>query len=416
MTPEALRAGALTGLVVLDTTQWLSGPYATQILADLGATVIKVESLTGDVTRSMPPYFVHGDSAYYHSANRSKKSVALDLKQPAGRVIFHDLARRVDVVLDNMRPGVPERLQIDYPTLSKLNPRLIGCSITGFGQQGPYRNRPAFDMVVQALSGVMSLTGEVGGRAVRVGVPLGDVTAGMYAAIGILAALTERALSGKGQHIDISMLDCQLSLLSYLGEYHLVSGMVPTTQGRGHVSIPTYRSFLAGDDHELLICANTEKMWQNLCIVLNYDELGDDPRFRTQAERLAHKDDLIELLEARFRTRPAAEWLSRLESAGVPAAPLNSVAEALQDPQALAREMVTTTTYPDGQELRLLGNPVKLSRTVGPVPQPPPALGADTWTILAEFLQYPASHIEALVAAGIIRCRDQTDGRTTEER
>ena len=407
MALEALRTGVLKGLVVLDTTQWLSGPYATQILADLGATVIKVESLEGDNTRRIPPYFVHGDSAYYHSANRGKKSVALDLKHDKGRTIFYDLARRADVVIDNMRPGVPSRLNIDYTALSNLNPRLIGCSITGFGQEGPYRYRPAFDMIVQALSGVMSLTGEIGGRPVRVGVPLGDVAAGLYAVIGILAALAEREISGKGQYIDISMLDCQVSLLSYLGEYHLVDGMTPKTQGRGHISIPTYRSFLAGDERELLVCANTEKMWQDLCNVLDYSNLVNDPRFRTQADRLTHREDLIALLDERFRTRPVAEWLSRLEAVGVPAAPLNSVAEALRDPQVIARDMITTVSYPDDQTLKMVGNPIKLSRSANPPPQPPPALGEDTWAILEEFLHYPASHIETLAAAGIIGCQDE---------
>src|SRR5258708_22455479 len=212
MTLEALHMGALSGLVVLDTTQWLSGPYATQMLGDLGATVIKVENLTGDGTRSIPPYFVHGDSAYYHSVNRSKKSIALDLKHHEGREIFYDLARRSDIVIDNMRPAVPSRLGIDYTTLSRLNPRLIGCSITGFGQQGPYRDRPAFDMIVQALSGVMSLTGEIGERPVRVGVPLGDLVAGLYAVIGILAALTWRQIDGLGKYIDISLLGCLSTL------------------------------------------------------------------------------------------------------------------------------------------------------------------------------------------------------------
>jgi len=237
------KQGPLSNLRILDVTTFLSGPYCTQILGDLGAEVIKVEHPAGDATRTLPPHFVEGDSTYFLSTNRNKKSIVIDLKVDEGKMLFRDLIRRCDVLVENFRPGVLERLGLTYDDMAKESPGLVWCSISGFGQDGPNRDFPAYDMMIQALSGVMSLTGERGGSPVRTGIPLSDLAAGMFAVIGILAAIEERSSSGQGQQIDISLLDSQISMLSYLGTYHLVSGDVPSRQGRGHESIPTYRSF-----------------------------------------------------------------------------------------------------------------------------------------------------------------------------
>ena len=267
-TQDEVRPGPLNGIKVLDLTQFLAGPFSTQIFADLGAEVIKLEAPAGDWSRTLPPHFVGDDSCYYLSINRNKEAVAIDMKAPEGLALVKQLAEKCDIVMENFRPGVLDRLGLTYDDLSSRNPGLIWASISGFGQTGPYRERPAYDMIVQAMSGGMSLTGEVGRSAVRAGMPIGDLTAGMYATVGSLAALEERRRTGKGKFVDISMLDCQVALLTYQAAYYLHSDKVPGRQGRGHESIPTYRSFAGANDTELVICANTERMWQGLCAVL----------------------------------------------------------------------------------------------------------------------------------------------------
>lgn len=396
------RKPVLDGIVVLDFTMWLSGPFTTQMLADMGARVIKVEGREGDGTRPFPPYFDHDDSAYFHAVNRSKESIVVDLKSPGGKAIVDELAAHADIVVENFRPGVAKRLGVDYERLSKTNPRLIGCSVSGFGQDGPYRDKPAYDMVVQAMAGVMSLTGEQGRRPVRCGIPVGDVVAGMYGVIGILAALAVREKTGLGDYVDISMLDAQVSMLSYLGVYHLLAGIEPGPQGRGHLSIPTYRSFLAGDGREILITANTEKMWQSLVVALGAPELGSDPRFTLNADRLRNQDQLLPLLDARFATRASAEWVSILEAADVPVAPVNSVADALSDPQVLDRNMVIEVEYPDGATSRLIGNPVKFEHAGAPVPRPAPRLAANTSAVLRDVLGYSEQQVADAMASGAV--------------
>jgi crotonobetainyl-CoA:carnitine CoA-transferase CaiB-like acyl-CoA transferase len=274
------RPAPLNGVRVVDLTTFLSGPFCTQILADLGAEIIKVEPFGGDSSRAIPPHFVGDDSAYYLGNNRSKRSIALDLKSPEGLRIARDLIARSDVVVENFRPGVCERLGLDVDALRAERPDLVWASISGFGQTGPWRDRPAYDMIVQALSGVMSLTGEVGRAPVRAGVPIGDLVAGLYAAIGVLAGLAERGRGvAGGRTIDVSMLDCQLAMLSYQAVYAMHSGTTPAPQGRAHDSIPTYRAFTAGDGRALVVTANTERMWAGLCHVLGLSHLVDEPRF-----------------------------------------------------------------------------------------------------------------------------------------
>ncbi len=280
MTDETTkRTGPLAGVTVLDLTQHLSGPHATQILGDFGARVIKIEPPTGDPTRKTGPYFEDGDSDYFHSANRNKESVVLNLKTDGGREALLALAAKSDIVFENFRPGTLEKLGIGFEALLEANPRIVLCSVTGFGQTGPYIHRPAFDIIVQGLAGGMSLTGEPGGKPVRSGLPIGDVAAGIYAAAGALAGLIEVGRTGRGTTVDVSMLDTQIALLSYVGTYYLASGDVPGRQGRGHMSIPTYRAFTAGDGGELVVAANTEPFWQGLARAFGVPELIEDPRF-----------------------------------------------------------------------------------------------------------------------------------------
>ncbi len=390
----------LRGLRILDLTQFLAGPFCTQILADLGAEIIKIEPQAGDPTRFLPPHFHKGESAYFLAINRSKESVVLDLSIDAGRGVFYDLVKKADVVIEAFRPGVAKKLRADYDALKGVNPRIVYCSISGFGQDGPYAARPAYDMIVQALSGGMSLTGEVGRRPVRSGTPIGDLNAGQSAATAILAALWERERSGAGQAIDISMLDVQISMLSYLGEYYLISGDVPGLQGRGHMSIPTYNAFRARDGRDVLICANTERMWQQLCHALEIPELVNDPRFETNERRHANRAVLQPMLERAFAKYDCADLLKRFHEQGIPSAPVNSVAEALTDPQVIHRRMVREVPHTLGGEIRVLGNPIKFSRSTENEFSSPPTLGQHTESVLRETLGYSPTQIESLRKEG----------------
>ncbi|WP_337997269.1 CaiB/BaiF CoA-transferase family protein [Oleispirillum naphthae] len=399
----------LAGLKVVDLTTFLSGPYATQIFADLGASVIKVEQPAGgDPTRILPPHFVHGDSAYFHSINRNKRSVAVDLKHPEGRGILLDLVAQCDVLIENFRPGVMDRLHLGWDALRAANPLLIHCSLTGFGIDGPYRDYPAYDMVVQALSGGMSMTGERNGPAVRAGVPIGDLAAGMFSVIGILAALRERESNGCGRQVDVSMLDCQVSMLSYQAEYTLVSGKAPGRQGSAHDSIPTYRSFQCGDGKAIVVTANNEKMWAGLCRTIGCPELVEDPRFLTNADRFRNREELGVLLEARFLEQSSQDIAPKLMAAGVPAAPINSVLEALADPQVVHRGMVVDAVAEDGKSLKMVGNPVRFDHRDVSTYHYPPALGEHTFTVLHDDLGIDAARIAQLAEAGVLRLDPQS--------
>jgi CoA:oxalate CoA-transferase len=405
MTDDPKRAGPLSHLRVLDLTQFLSGPYATQILGDLGADVIKVESPEGDMTRVLPPHFVGGESAYYLSINRNKRSLAIDMKSPAGVRLVRELALQSDIVVENFRPGVLARLGLSYADVSALKPSIIWCSISGFGQDGPYRDRPAYDMIVQAMSGGMSLTGEPDGHPVRSGIPLGDLAAGMYGTIGVLAAHAEAVRTGHGKCIDVAMLDCQVSMLCYQAAYYLASGHVPGRQGRGHDSIPTYRAFCCGDGMEVAITANTERMWQNLCDVLGMPELAKAERFTVNERRYANRETLWPILEEAFRRKAAADWVEALLEAHIPAAVVNTLDRSLADPQVLHRGMVLDLQGPGGEALRVAGNPIKFEGEVEPVHRYPPKLGTDNHDVLAEVLKLPPDEIAQLARDGVIGAR-----------
>lgn len=394
--------GPLSGIRVLDLTQFLAGPYGTQILGDLGAEIIKLEAPAGDWSRTLPPHFVGSDSCYFLSINRNKQSVVVDMKVPEGLALVRRLAAACDIVMENFRPGVLARLGVDYAEVSKTNPGIIWCAISGFGQDGPDRDRPAYDMIVQALSGGMGMTGEPGRQAVRAGIPIGDLSAGMFAVIGALAALEERRRSGKGQMIDVSMLDCQVSMLTYQAAYHLHSGKNPGRQGSGHDSIPTYRGFECANGTALVITANTEKMWRSLVEVLGLADLANDERFLTNDRRFAHRAELWPILEAAFRRREARAWVPRLLAAGIPVGEINALSDALSNPQVLHRGMVLALDAGDGRKVRVAGDPIKLSRTRRAAHRYPPRLGEDTREVLRKTLGIGDADMERLLAAGAI--------------
>jgi CoA:oxalate CoA-transferase len=411
--PAGLRLDLLSGVRVLDLTRFLAGPFAGMILGDLGAEVIKVEQMTGDSTRTNPPHFFQGDSAYFLAINRNKRSIALNLRAAEGRAVLHDLVAASDVILDNLRAPQRQALGLSFDVLRKINPAIVSVSVTGFGSDGPYEDRPAYDIIVEALAGVMSLTGPVGGPSVRAGVPIGDITAGLYAVIAVQAGIEQRRRTGEGTHLDVAMLDCQVALLSYLAQYYFISGVAPSHQGREHVSIPTYNTFVAADGIEIVVAANTQEMWCSLCKVLGRADLIDDPRFPTNADRLRHKAEVVTLLQAEIATWTARDLHNALMLAGVPVAPINTVDVALQDPQIRHRQMVVTSPHHAGGTFPTLGVPVKADTGTGTAFLSPPALGQHSLDLLLE-LGYSAEQARELDRQGFIRLAD-TAGQTTSE-
>ncbi|WP_235624135.1 CaiB/BaiF CoA transferase family protein [Mycolicibacterium goodii] len=392
---------------MLDLTTFLSGPSATQLLGDLGADVIKVESPAGDSSRSIPPYFVGDDSAYYLANNRNKRSIVVDLKRREGVETVARLAAKCDVLLENFRPGVCARLGLHHHDLARENPGLIWASISGFGQAGPLRERPAYDMIVQAMSGVMSLTGHPGAPATRLGVPAGDVVAGMYAVIGVLAALVARAATGRGEIVDVSMLDAQLSQLSYQAVYTLLSGRSPAPQGAGHDSIPTYRAFTGGDGREFVVTANTQPMWERLARITGLDWMLDDVRFCDQAARLRNKTQLWTALEEAFTQRPADEWVDLLIEANVPAAQVLDVGAALDLAEKAGRQMVLDLSDDTtGHTIRSIATPIRFAGGQPHARRYPPRLGQDSEAVLRDLLGLDAEEVRHLIESGVIDTPD----------
>jgi CoA:oxalate CoA-transferase len=391
----------LSGVRVLDLSRMLAGPYGSMLLADMGAEVIKVEEPGGgDPMRAMgPPFLPDGESAYFLAINRNKKSVALDLSAPDGRAVFHDLVRQADVVWENFRPGVMERLGCGYAELSALNPRLVMCSISAYGQDGPYRELPAFDLALQARGGGMSVTGEPGRAPARMGLPMGDLSGGLFGAVAVCAALVRRATSGRGAHVDLSLLDCQVSLLSYMAQYFWTDGRVPGPMGSGHASVVPYQALATRDGH-LIVAVFSEKFWGGFCRAAGRPEWEMDPRFATNRDRVAHRGALDALIAARFAEDTTDAWLARLNAEGVPAAPINSVDRVLDDPQVKHREMVVQMDHPRHGPLPTLGTPIKADGVFGLEVTPPAQLGEHTDEILRGLLGYAPERIAALRRAG----------------
>ena len=392
------------GVRVLDLSRMLAGPYGSMLLADMGADVIKVEDPEGgDPMRAMgPPYLPDGDSAYFLAINRNKKSVAIDLTRDDGRAVFFDLARVADVVWHNFRPGVMEKLGCDNATLSAINPRLIVCAISAYGQDGPYREYPAFDLALQAMGGAMSVTGEPGGSPMRMGLPMGDLSGGMFGAFAVAGALFQRARTGKGAHLDLALLDCQVSLLTYMAQYFWTDGRVPGPQGTGHASVVPYQALATSDGH-LIVAVFAEKFWAGFCRAAGRSDWERDPRFATNRDRVAHRKEFGDEAAALFRTRTTDEWLRHLHAEGVPAAPILSIDRVLSDPQVRHRDMVVDLEHPTYGVVPTLGTPIKFQPPTPFTPAPPATLGEHTDAILTDLLKYPAPRIEALRRAGAIR-------------
>ncbi|MBN3854758.1 CoA transferase [Paraburkholderia sp. Ac-20340] len=396
---------ALEHITVLDLTHMLSGPYGTMLLADLGARTIKVEPPgRGEGTRRLlehdPDYSRDGMGAYFLTLNRNKESVCVDLKTEAGREVFLDLVRRADVIYDNFSVGVTQRLGIDFDTLSQINPRIITCSVTGFGQTGPQTQRPAFDQVVQAMGGGMSITGTPASGPTRSGIPIGDLGGGVFGSMGVLAALVEREHTGRGQHVDVSMLDVQISLLNYMATMYFMSGDVPQGIGNGHFVHVPYNCFPTADGHIIIACIG-DPFFERFVECIDLPALRK-PEYLAQPVRYAARAEIDALVAETLRGHSTAYWLDRLNAARIPCGPVNNFAQALQDPQVLAREMVVEVTLPQGERLRMPGNPIKLSGAAPRAYGTPPQVGEQTTEVLSGWLGYTEARIAALRAAGTI--------------
>ncbi len=395
----------LRGVRVLDLTHMLSGPYGAMILADLGAETIKVEPLKGEGTRKLlasdPRNSLNGQGAYYITLNRNKQSVAVDLKSEEGLAVFYDLVRSADIVIENFSAGVAAKLRIDYAHLSEINPAIITCSISGFGSAGPNYQRPAFDQVVQALGGGMSITGQDAQQPTRAGIPIGDLGGGMFGVMGVLAALHERSQSGRGQHVDISMLDCQISMLNYMATMYFLSGDVPEPIGNSHFVHVPYNSYPTADGH-IIIAVIFDGFWDNLLEVIDEPEFRHE-KYRTQPARLADKAFIDGRLAEILSTQTSDYWLARLEEKRIPCARVNRMDEALADEQILARNMVVELRHPEGGSTRGPGNPIKLSRTDEESFSPAPLLGQDTQEVLCGLLGYSEEKLAALREAGAVK-------------
>jgi crotonobetainyl-CoA:carnitine CoA-transferase CaiB-like acyl-CoA transferase len=392
--------GPLDGLIVVDLTRVLSGPYCTMQLADMGARVIKVEQPgRGDDTRAWGPPFIGAESAYFLSINRNKQSLTLDLK--SGRAVLERLLDRADVLVENFRPGTMERLGLGYAAVSARWPRLVYCSISGFGQTGPRRDQPGYDAVVQAEGGLMSITGEADGPAFRLGVAIADIVSGMFAAQGIALALLARARTGRGQHVDIGMLDSTAALLTYQAAIYFATGQPPTRMGNRHPTIVPYETFEASDG-EFVLAVGSEGLWRRFCELLDAPEVAEDPRFATNRDRVSHYEILRPLLAERIRQRSRAEWMERLMAAGVPCGSVRDVSEVLRDPQMTAREMIAAVEHAAIGSVQVLGVPIKLSETPGTVRTAPPTLGQHTDQILRTDLGFSDADITLLRQNGTV--------------
>jgi crotonobetainyl-CoA:carnitine CoA-transferase CaiB-like acyl-CoA transferase len=393
---------ALSDITILDLSHALAGPFASTLLGDYGAEVIKIEPLDGEIARAWGPPFYGDEAAYFVNLNRNKKSLALDLKHPEGKALFFRLLDRADVVLENLRVGAVAKLGIDYARVRERQPRVVYCSISGFGQDGPYRDRAALDLVVQAESGMISITGEPGGAGVRAGVSIADITAGMYAAFGILAALHARQHTGRGQFLDVSMLDGQLGILSGMIGAYLADGIVPGPLGTAYGALLPYQTFRT-KSRDIAIGIGSDKLWRTFCPLVGLAQMVDDPRYVTNARRNANRMSLVAALQEAFLTRTYEEWEAVLLPAGIPMGAINTIDQVVDHAQVRARGSLVESTHPVAGSIRMTGPPVRMSDTPGTVRTPAPLLGEHTEEILRDRLGITSEEVSRLKDAGIIR-------------
>ncbi len=391
----------LEGLKVLDFTRVLAGPFATMILGDLGAEIIKAEPLNGDESRSWPPILEKGESGYFLSLNRNKKSITLNLKDPRAKDIVFQLARKVDIVIENFTPGVVKRLGIDYAALNQQNPELIYCSISGFGQSGPYRNKRAYDPIIQGMTGIMSITGERGRSPVKIGIPITDLVAALYAVIAIQSAYIQKTSSGKGQYIDIALYDSMVSMLTIMAMQYFATGENPERWGLDHIHRVPAKAFEAGDGQYVQVAATNEVMYPKFCELLGMPELIDDPRFDTNAKRVANRDEIMPLFEEKMRTKTRDEWLQLFEEAKLPCGPISDLNEVFNDRNISEREMLFSLEHPVEGVIEQLGFPFKFSQTPAAARLRPPLLGEHNLEILGS-LGYSEQEIETFRAEKVI--------------
>ncbi|SRR5579875_736103 len=391
----------LQGVRILDLGWVLAGPFAGQILAQLGADVIKIEPLEGDMARTIPPYFVDGESSFFLAVNRGKRSVAINLKHERGAAVLRDLVRRSDAVISNFTPAASARLGLDFASLTKLNPKICLGQLIGWHDEGAYADAPAFDLVIQAAGGVMSITGERDGEPVRVGYQIADLAGGLYLALGTLGALVHAARTGKGQQVQVSLFDCQLALLTWQAQNYLISGEIPQRNGSRHPMIAPSEVFAGSDGERFVISPTGEQFFRHFCEVIGHPEIAKDERFATAAARIEHVTELASTLRAIFSKRPAREWLELFEQKRIPAGPVNNVAQALHHPVAELRNMLETLVNPaTGNSCQFVGNPFKWFGA--PVLGYPPRLGEHTRSVLEEVCGYEPQVIDELVRCGAV--------------
>jgi len=393
--------GPLEGLKVLDLTRVLAGPYCTMILGDLGANIIKVEMPgTGDDSRHFGPY-QNGESAYFMSLNRNKRSMTLNLKNEQGKELLKELVKKVDIIIENFRPGTMEKLGLGYETLKAINPELIYAASSGFGHSGPYSKKPAYDGVVQAMGGIMSITGAKDGDPMRVGPSIGDIAAGLFTAIGVLAALNHKNLTGVGQKVDVAMLDCQVAMLENAIARYVVTKEIPKPAGNRHTSIVPFEPFETSDS-QIVVAAGNDGIWKRFCNVADLNEIVDDDRFRTNPKRNENYDALRPLVAKQMVKRTTEDWGRILDDAGVPNGPINSVDKVIENEQVLAREMIVEVNHSVAGPLKMPGIAIKLSETPGAIEKSAPLLGEHNKELLKEFFDYSEAEVEKLIEEGVL--------------
>ncbi len=402
MTSVKRSGRLLEGVRVLDLSRIIAGPVCSQILGDMGAEVLKIEQPgAGDDSRTWGPPFKNGESVYFFCINRNKKSVTVDMKDPRGKAIIRGLAKRSDILMENFKPGTLEKLGLGWEVLRQDNPRLIFCSVSGFGQTGPYAERGGYDVIVQAVGGLMGITGHPDGPPVKVGVAMTDICTALYAHGAILAALYERERTGEGQRIDLSLLETQIAALINIASSYLNAGEIPGKWGTAHVNIVPYQAFKMQDGYMIIGAAN-DRLWVKLCEAIGLAEVGRDPRYATNEQRVQHREEIVRLLENRLGTKTRKEWETILAPVGIPCGPINQMDEVFADPQVQHLQMVLEADHPQTGKIRMVRNPVTFSRTPMDLRQAPPRLGEHTEEVLRDVLGYSTAVVAELRAAGVV--------------